>query len=645
MSEAVDELPAARDVPPAQVDPLEKFYVVENKTARSLQIAPIEAAGDVAPLIIPPFGARRISETQYGCFDFRRWQDPGLIECVKEPDKKERTGISRTDKAFTIIAAVLVGVGILGVFLPGVLDQILGAPPGIQNPIGILTGILRSGFPLFLLFIIAAPLVLTAAYLAKRRDWFRQGGGALALGLVAVSVIGVAAIGPVLIMMSFRPETVPVTGRMMQMIFVVIAALLPALLYFLYDRQKVSIVSKTFYREIVRFDPAIHTSADAEQKYGHLINEVYGDKSAGYYLANVGLPITLSSVLIALGWLLILLPINPQSLADFFNLVAPQPSALSFGFLGAYFFALNMVFRRYVRSDLTPKAYSHITVRLLVTTILVWAVSVLPAAQSSQSPVLLIMAFCIGIVPETAIKVIKEFMRKTVGRFSDSLDERDPLTNLEGIDLYDRARLSEEGVDNVENLAYHNLIDLLVQTRIPARRLADMVDQAILYLHLRGSAPPAQSAEHSDDQAPPALNYLRRYGIRTATDLIHAWRTTPGRGPADFEVVLRKQSEEFADRIQIVVGTLKEADGMLQLLYRRALVTQLPKGPVTDPDGFFAKETDIAVNLMKAITEDGNRQAAPERAGASIDQIVASAPVIEASATVPVMVEAIKPHL
>jgi hypothetical protein len=183
-------------------------------------------------------------------------------------------------------------------------------------------------------------------------------------------------------MVSFRsePESVAITGRMMQMIFVVIAALLPALLYFLYDRQKVSIVSKTFYREIVRLDPTIHTSGDAEQKCGHLINEVYGDKSAGYYLANVGLPITLSSVLTALGWLLILLPVYPGNLADFFSLAkSQQPGALSFGFLGAYFFALNMVFRRYVRSDLTPKAYSHITVRLLVTTILVWAVSSLSA--------------------------------------------------------------------------------------------------------------------------------------------------------------------------------------------------------------------------------------------------------------------------
>ena len=62
--------------------------------------------------------------------------------------------------------------------------------------------------------------------------------------------------------------------------------------------------------------------------------------------------------------------------------------------------------------------------------------------------------------------------------------ERDPLTNLEGIDLYDRARLLDEGVSNVEGLAHHDLIELMLQTRIPAPRLVDWIDQAILYLHV-----------------------------------------------------------------------------------------------------------------------------------------------------------------
>jgi hypothetical protein len=623
MSEAAQAWPAVETAS-------DKYYIVENKTARSLKIAASPASGKQAALILPPFGARRVPQTQYGDFDFRRWEDLGLIEAAPEPEKETRPALTASEsKVYVTLAVILVGVGVVGVFLPGLMAQ-LSVLPEIRN------WLLRL-FPLFALCIIAAPLVLAAIYLTRRRDWFRQGGGALALGLVALSVVAVAAVGPVLTMMSFRAETINTTGRMMQIIFIVIAALLPALLYFLYDRQKVSIVSKAFYREIVRFDPTIHTSADAEQKYGHLINEVYGDKSAGYYLANVGLPIMLSSVLIALGWLLILLPINPGGLADFFTLVAPQPSALSFGFLGAYFFALNMVFRRYVRSDLTPKAYSHITVRLLVTTILVWAVSVLPSLQSNPpSPVLLIMAFCIGVVPETATKVIQEFMRKTIGRFSESLDERDPLTNLEGIDLYDRARLSEEGVTNIENLVYHNLIDLLVQTRIPARRLADMVDQAILYLHLRGSAPLGQQAKgkgDKDTEPITALEYLRSYGVRTATDLVHVWRTPDEAGTSNFKQVLRDQSGDFANRIDVIVHTLEDADWMPQLLYRRAQVTQLREKIVTDPELFFEEETlHVAKPAAAAI------ETLPAALSEGADQIVTSTPLHNASvtATVPV---------
>ncbi len=605
MSAVADAALEAVNTPPEPLSQPGKYYIVENRTARSIQIASTDTASDRVPLIIPPFGARRITEIQYHRFDFRRWEDPGLIVSYPEPDPVERAKISGAEVSFyTVIAVVLIGIGLLGVLLPGLLEQILLRLPDQSGILAQTVSVLRSLFPFFLLLVIAAPLLLVATYLARRRTWFNQGGRALALALIAVSVIAVAAIGPVLIMMSFSMKDITVTGRMLQMIFVTIAALLPAMLYFLYDRQKVGIVSKTFYREIVLLDPAIHTSADAEEKYGHLINEVYGDKSAGYYLANVGLPITLSSVLIALGWLLILLPIipaQPQGPADFFNLVSPTPTALSFGFLGAYFFALNMVFRRYVRSDLTPKAYSHITVRLLITTILVWAVSVLPEAPYQQSPVLLILAFCIGVVPETAIKIIQEFVRKTVGRFSTSLEERDPLTNLDGIDLYDRARLSEEGVTNIANLAYHNLIDLLVQTRIPARRLADMVDQAILYLHLRGGAPSVLAASLPPDQpaAAPAdgdplsaLAYLRNYGIRTATDLLYVWQQKGETGQSDFEAMLQKQAPDFADRINIVVHALAEADWMPQLQYRRAQVTQLHEQPVTNPQEFYRKETE-----------------------------------------------------
>ena len=73
------------------------------------------------------------------------------------------------------------------------------------------------------------------------------------------------------------------------------------------------------------------------------------------------------------------------------------------------------------------------------------------------------------------------------------LDEPAPLTELEGIDLYDRTRLAEEGINNIEALAHADLVDLMSSTRISAAELVDWTDQAILYLrrrrHVRQACP------------------------------------------------------------------------------------------------------------------------------------------------------------
>ena len=150
---------------------------------------------------------------------------------------------------------------------------------------------------------------------------------------------------------------------------------------------------------------------------------------------------------------------------------------------------------------------------------------------------LLVFAFVVGIVPQAALNRLRELWQIGL-RGSDSIAsaaararppsatgnghanesanvDRDvaaaladplPLTDLEGIDLYDRTRLGSEGVTNIEALAHHDLIDLMLATRIPVPRLVDWTDQAILRLHVS-----------TED-----LKILRRYGIRTASDLEYA---------------------------------------------------------------------------------------------------------------------------
>jgi hypothetical protein len=59
-----------------------------------------------------------------------------------------------------------------------------------------------------------------------------------------------------------------------------------------------------------------------------------------------------------------------------------------------------------------------------------------------------------------------------------------PLNQLDGLNVWYEARLVEEGIEDMQNLATANLVDVILHTRVPVGRLVDWVDQAQLYLHL-----------------------------------------------------------------------------------------------------------------------------------------------------------------
>ena len=177
-----------------------------------------------------------------------------------------------------------------------------------------------------------------------------------------------------------------------------------------------------------------------------------------------------------------------------------------------------MIYRRYVRADLTTKTYAYITMRLLVTLVLVWTISTLPQFRtgSALETGLFIVAFIIGIFPETGMALIQDQFRAITRQKLDR--DSFSLTRLEGINLYDRARLLEEGIENIENLAHHNLMELIARTRIPTPRLVDMFDQAILYLHLGLEAD--ENEENGSKGKEDPRDLLKSLGVRTATDLI-----------------------------------------------------------------------------------------------------------------------------
>ena len=89
-------------------------------------------------------------------------------------------------------------------------------------------------------------------------------------------------------------------------------------------------------------------------------------------------PVTITVVVLAIGWCLTLPPVDniPAGDRSVWQLaLTPDPSPVTFAFLGAYFFSIQMLFRRYVRSDLRGSAYVAVVMRIVLALIGIWVLA------------------------------------------------------------------------------------------------------------------------------------------------------------------------------------------------------------------------------------------------------------------------------
>jgi hypothetical protein len=232
------------------------------------------------------------------------------------------------------------------------------------------------------------------------------------------------------------------------------------------------------------------------------------ERSEGFF------PVLLATVLLCVGWAMV---VQPELFRDF-NLLGRLPfsgrpklplEALQFAFVGAYWFILQDMIRRYFRDDLKTAAYVSASARIILVAIVVTTVSLVPVGSVAQRNVL---AFFIGIFPQIGVQVLKAGINKVFKGVVPSLDSRFPLSDLDGLTIWDQARLLEEGIEDMHGLVTANLVDVLLRTRLPVDRLVDWLDQALLCLHV-----PKAYRSYSPRTT------LHMLAIRTATDLKRAW--------------------------------------------------------------------------------------------------------------------------
>jgi len=157
-----------------------------------------------------------------------------------------------------------------------------------------------------------------------------------------------------------------------------------------------------------------------------------------------------------------------------------------------------------------------------------------PGGFTFDDPKMLVLAFVAGFFPPVVWQFIQALFKKSIGGFVlPSVEAKLPLNELDGLTIWHEARLQEEDIENVPNMATASIVDLMLNTRFSPERIIDWVDQAILFTYVGSDQDDARTAT-------AFRTTLRALGIRTASALVASFRWAEKGSDFDRILMLRE---------------------------------------------------------------------------------------------------------
>jgi hypothetical protein len=176
---------------------------------------------------------------------------------------------------------------------------------------------------------------------------------------------------------------------------------------------------------------------------------------------------------------------------------------ISYAYLGWYIWSVSTVFSRLVTMEFVPGTLyaimSRLVLSIITAAVIYQMIALLPEALQGEKNVEA-LGFLAGIFPSTLLNYVKAGLKKTIQASTES--EEMSLDMIQGISPWRMFRLYDTGLDDCENLAAANPIELWDVTNLSLLEIIDWVGQAQLAVLMR----------------PELFATLRKNGIRTSID-------------------------------------------------------------------------------------------------------------------------------
>jgi hypothetical protein len=246
------------------------------------------------------------------------------------------------------------------------------------------------------------------------------------------------------------------------------------------------------------------------------------------------LPMLVNTLLLLVLWATTLLPHGIAGMLDYlssggtlkvgvafmFPRIAADAALVNWALLGAYFYGLLLLIRRWMQSDLTTGVIWKLNVRFVIAfllgLLLTRIVSEGGTVSAELGPWTMLLAFSIGIVPDVflrwASRQLKRIGRVDAEEMARLFTPSDLQRRIPGMSFWQLDRLAEEDIESVQDLAMRAIPTLLIHTRFDTALMMSWVDRALLA-----------------DQAGEQLPLFQRAHVHSATALIARVQTETGR--------------------------------------------------------------------------------------------------------------------